>query len=100
MDLPVVQEVADDLDVRRLLAKWDTSSEPSRSKPHSGLNLDYRQEWDERRGMFRDVPLHDWASHGAEMFRYAALVEDQMILDKPRSLLLHAPPLPTDWQAI
>jgi phage terminase large subunit len=39
----------------------------------------YRQEWDERKGIFRDVPLHDWASHPADMFRYAAVVEDQMV---------------------
>src|SRR5262245_34470278 len=39
----------------------------------------YRQEWDEKRGMFRDTPLHDWASHPADMYRYAALVEEHMI---------------------
>jgi hypothetical protein len=38
----------------------------------------YRQEWDEKRGMFRDTPLHDWTSHPADMYRYAAVVEDQM----------------------
>ncbi len=39
---------------------------------------EYKQEWDERRGMFRDVPYHNWASHPADMYRYAAVVEDQM----------------------
>lgn len=39
----------------------------------------YRQEWDEKRGMFRDVPLHDWTSHPADMWRYAAVIEDQMV---------------------
>jgi len=38
----------------------------------------YRQEWDEKRGMFRDTPLHDWASHPADMLRYAAVAEDEM----------------------
>lgn len=38
----------------------------------------YRQEWDDKRGMFRDVPLHDWTSHPADMYRYAAVVEEQM----------------------
>lgn len=38
----------------------------------------YRQEWDEKKGMFRDAPLHDWTSHPADMFRYAAVVEDKM----------------------
>jgi phage terminase large subunit len=43
----------------------------------------YRQEWDEKRGMFRDQPLHDWTSHPADMFRYAAVVEDQMNNQEP-----------------
>ena len=29
----------------------------------------YRKAWDEKRGTFRDRPLHDWASHGADAFR-------------------------------
>lgn len=43
----------------------------------------YRQEWDEHKGMFRDVPLHDWTSHPADMFRYAAIVEEQMTTREP-----------------
>jgi phage terminase large subunit len=39
---------------------------------------EYKQEWDEKKGMFRDVPYHNWASHPADMYRYAAVVEDQM----------------------
>ena len=38
----------------------------------------YRREWDEKRGMFKDNPLHDWTSHGADQFRYAAVVEKEM----------------------
>ena len=36
-----------------------------------GLNAlrNYRREWDERLKMFRDSPLHDWASHGADALR-------------------------------
>jgi phage terminase large subunit len=26
----------------------------------------YRKEWDDKLGVFRDKPLHDWASHGAD----------------------------------
>lgn len=44
----------------------------------------YRQEWVDKLGMFRDVPLHDWTSHPADMFRYAAVVEEQMVNDKPK----------------
>ncbi len=32
----------------------------------------YRKEWDERRAHFRDEPLHDWASHGADGFMTGA----------------------------
>jgi hypothetical protein len=33
----------------------------------------YRCEWDARRQAFRAQPLHDWASHGADAFRYLAM---------------------------
>jgi phage terminase large subunit len=33
----------------------------------------YRQEWNERARVFRDNPEHDWASHGADGFRYLAM---------------------------
>ncbi len=30
----------------------------------------YRSAWDEGRKVYRDGPLHDWTSHGADAFRY------------------------------
>lgn len=41
----------------------------------------YHQEWDEGRGMFVEKPYHDWTSHAADEFRYAAVVEDHMSND-------------------
>ena len=38
----------------------------------------YSHEWDEKRGMYKDEPLHNWASHDADLSRYASLVEKQM----------------------
>lgn len=35
----------------------------------------YRKEWNEKLGAWRDNPLHDWASHGADGFRYLSVVE-------------------------
>jgi len=32
----------------------------------------YRREYDEKRNVFYDKPLHDWASHGSDSFRYLA----------------------------
>lgn len=33
----------------------------------------YRAEWDDDKKCFKDTPLHDWSSHGADAFRYAAM---------------------------
>jgi len=32
----------------------------------------YRKEWDDKLKVWRDKPLHDWASHGADALRYFA----------------------------
>lgn len=33
----------------------------------------YRKEWDDKRGAFKDHPLHDWSSHGYKAFESAAI---------------------------
>ena len=33
----------------------------------------YRKRWNEERGCFENRPLHDWASNGADSFRYSAV---------------------------
>lgn len=38
----------------------------------------YRREWDEKRKTFHDRPVHDWASHGSDGFRYLALGIDSV----------------------
>lgn len=38
----------------------------------------YHYGWDEKRGMFLDDPYHDWASHFADEFCYAAVSEEKM----------------------
>jgi hypothetical protein len=42
----------------------------------------YRRQWDEKKSVFADKPLHDWASDGADAFRYMALVAKDRILPK------------------
>lgn len=37
----------------------------------------YRKEWNDKLGCWRDNPLHNWASHGADAFRYLAVVESK-----------------------
>ncbi|WRQ11926.1 terminase large subunit [Serratia phage vB_SlqS_ZDD2] len=36
----------------------------------------YRKEWDEKRGMWKDKPLHDFTSHCADAFRYFAVAKN------------------------
>lgn len=33
----------------------------------------YQKEWDDKKQLFKDKPLHDWSSHGADGFGYSAL---------------------------
>jgi hypothetical protein len=37
----------------------------------------YRRDYDEKRNVFFDKPMHDWASHGSDSFRYLALGMEQ-----------------------
>lgn len=41
----------------------------------------YKRSWDEDRKVFSDVPYHDWSSHGADAFRYLALVAKEIRID-------------------
>lgn len=50
----------------------------------------YHYEWDEDRKVLANTPLHDWSSHPADAFRYAAVVaRTAMRLARPK-----APPVP------
>nr|WP_154325051.1 terminase [Pantoea sp. 201603H] len=35
----------------------------------------YRKEWDDKRGCWKDKPLHDFTSHGSDGFRYFAVAK-------------------------
>jgi len=35
----------------------------------------YQKEWDDKMGEFKQKPLHDWSSHGADMLRYWAVTD-------------------------
>ena len=37
----------------------------------------YQTEWDEKNKIFKATPKHDWASHGADAFRYLAVALDK-----------------------
>jgi hypothetical protein len=38
----------------------------------------YRKEWNEKLGTWANHPRHDWASHGADAFRYLAMAYREM----------------------
>jgi hypothetical protein len=61
--------------VRRLLPRcWFNVP-----KVQTGLNClrNYRRDYDEKRKIFYERPLHDWSSHGSDAFRYLALGLDE-----------------------
>lgn len=39
--------------------------------------MNYRREYVEKLGEFKPTPLHDWASHGADAFRYLAMAQER-----------------------
>lgn len=42
----------------------------------------YRKDWDEKKQVYKPHPRHDWASHGADAFRYLACVRGRATLDE------------------
>lgn len=47
------------------------------SKCETGITAleNYRKEWDDKRGCWKDKPLHDWSSHASDAFRYFAVAK-------------------------
>lgn len=47
----------------------------------------YRKEFDQKKNVFKDNPLHDWASHGADAFRmFAVTWKDILVEDRTRPI--------------
>lgn len=66
-------------------------------KCHHGINAlrQYRKEWDEDRQVFKQHPLHDWSSHGADAFRYLAVgyfeeIDFSSLPDRAEGVDLHS----------
>jgi hypothetical protein len=72
MEVIPQQEVADGINATRLMIPkcWFDAERCER-----GIEAlkQYRREWDGKRQTWRERPLHDWASHAADAFRYGAL---------------------------
>jgi len=66
--VPRVRNINDGINAaRRLFAR--AVIDPVRCERGLRALRNYRREWDEERATFRDRPLHNWASHGADAFR-------------------------------
>ena len=77
LEITVVKKlpIADGIQaVRRLLPRCWFDKEVKQ-----GLDAlrNYRRNYDEKRNVFFDTPLHDWCSHAADAFRYLAVGLDE-----------------------
>jgi phage terminase large subunit len=52
----------------------------------------YTKEYDEEKKIFKDKPQHDWTSHSADMWRYAAVVIDEMQETFRETVKTYTPP--------
>ncbi len=43
----------------------------------------YRREFNEKMNQYRPTPVHDWASHGADAFRYMAVALKEQVITRP-----------------
>jgi len=66
------QSVADGINAARLIIPRCWFDEEKCDKGIEALR-NYRREYDEKRKVFHDRPLHNWCSHAADSFRYLAL---------------------------
>ncbi|TBX22098.1 terminase [Bowmanella sp. JS7-9] len=73
--------VVDGIEAVRAVLPLCWFDEASTEQGFAGLQA-YRKEWDDKRGVWKDRPCHDWASHPADAFRTFAValnyLQDQM----------------------
>jgi phage terminase large subunit len=48
--------------------------------------MNYRRDFNDKLGEFKAAPVHDWASHGADAFRYLAMSAESTKQGKPTAL--------------
>ena len=80
-----MQAVADGINAARLMLSrcWFDAERCAR-----GIEAlkQYRREWDGKRQVWRERPLHDWSSHAADSFRYGAM--SRLPIKSPSALIL------------
>lgn len=81
---------------RMLLARcW---FDEKRCAPGLEALLHYRKDFNTRLQVFKDTPLHDWASNGADAFRYLAVRQKPPKEVKQRDPMQSRYITPTDMQ--
>lgn len=65
----------------------------------------YQREWDQEKRIFKDIPLHNWASHRADAFRTLAMAYGEVVIQQPdpapRALVIGGPDaLPEGMQGV
>lgn len=77
MDFEIVPKLSimDGIEISRQMLKLCVFDEQGTESGVKALE-NYRKEWNEKLGCYRDHPLHDWSSHGADAFRYLAVQEN------------------------
>lgn len=74
--LPRTQNVNSDIEQVRTILKQCCFDEVKCEQGIKALES-YRKEWNDKLGVWRDKPLHDWTSHGADAFRYFAVYQNK-----------------------
>ncbi len=68
--LKVEQSILPGIEASRVMINKAVFDDEKTKQGRSALNA-YRREYDDKRHCFKPGPLHDWASDGADSFRYA-----------------------------
>ena len=66
------QSVADGINAARVLLTKNIWFEATKTERGVDCLKNYQRQFDAKRSMFMDKPLHDWTSHGADAFRMLA----------------------------
>ena len=77
------------IDSARMMLKHVTFHQPECFRGIEALRA-YRRKFNEKTQQFSTTPLHDWASNGADAFRYFSLVTERVI--KPKAVIKPAKP--------
>ena len=83
--VPRTKNLADSIEATRRIFSRCWFDEKRCEKGIAAL-ASYHKEWNDAKQVFNDVPVHDWASNGADAFRQMAQAwNERLALTEPRS---------------